>query len=123
MHPLFNLFAKTSGRLRRRTYWIGAIALTIAFAALFTLLENTFGRTSTLILYPPFLWSAFALMMKRLHDGAKSGWWLLIAIIPAIGPALLLLWLCFGRGIRGENQFGDDPRLINADYLTVRIGA
>ncbi|HJE54549.1 MAG TPA: DUF805 domain-containing protein, partial [Acinetobacter pseudolwoffii] len=30
---------------------------------------------------------------RRLHDINKSGWWLLIALIPLIGSILLIIWL------------------------------
>jgi len=114
-------FVSPQGRLRRRTYWLNALLLTLAFAALYSLLDMNLGHGSTLILYPPFLWMAFVLMSKRLHDSARSAWWLSIVVIPVIGPALLFYWLSFGKGTVGENQYGDDPRLINADYLSVRI--
>jgi uncharacterized membrane protein YhaH (DUF805 family) len=110
-----------AGRMRRRTYWWRAISVTIVFAALYTLLDVNLSHSSTLVLYPPFLWMAFVLMSKRLHDSARSAWWLCAVVVPVLGPALLLFWLCFGKGTAGENQYGNDPRTIDADYLTVRI--
>lgn len=123
MHPLLRLFASRSGRLRRRTYWWAALALTIVFAAFFALIEKIANRETTLLLYPFFLWGAAVLMIKRLHDRDRSAWWLLLLLVPVLGPLWIFLALAFGRGTRGENRYGEDPRTANAGYLTVRINA
>ncbi|MEO8019697.1 MAG: DUF805 domain-containing protein [Pseudomonadota bacterium] len=89
---------------------------------LFSFLETNVSRASTLILYPPFLWSTFALTSKRLHDREQSTWWLLLVMIPVLGPIILAAWLLLGRGTKTDNRFGADPRAAGADYLTVSIG-
>lgn len=123
MHPSVRLFATKQGRLRRRTFLWSTLLLMFVFVALYSLLESSFGRASTLVIYVPFFWCAFSLAIKRLHDREKSGWWLLLIVIPVLGPLVLFFWLLLGRGTRGENRFGPDPRSLNADYLTVSIGA
>lgn len=55
------------------------------------------------------LWPNIAVAVKRLHDRNKSGWWLLLLLIPLIG----IIWFfveggCL-RGTRGPNRFGPDP--------------
>jgi uncharacterized membrane protein YhaH (DUF805 family) len=61
------------------------------------------------------LWSLFifipnlAVTIRRLHDQDKSGWFYLIALIPLIGPLILLIFM-FLEGTRGPNRFGDDPK-------------
>jgi uncharacterized membrane protein YhaH (DUF805 family) len=50
-----------------------------------------------------------ALGVRRLHDVDRSGWWLLLAIIPLIGALVLFVW-AVSEGTRGSNQFGDDPK-------------
>jgi uncharacterized membrane protein YhaH (DUF805 family) len=89
---------------------------------LYTFIEATIGRPATLILYPPTLWAMFVLTCKRLHDREQSAWWLLLVVIPVAGPVLLCAWLLLGRGTRGDNRFGPDPRSAGADYLTVTMG-
>jgi uncharacterized membrane protein YhaH (DUF805 family) len=43
-----------------------------------------------------------------LHDTDRSGWWILIGIIPLLGLILLLIWYC-SKGTTGPNRFGPDP--------------
>lgn len=52
---------------------------------------------------------ALALQVRRLHDLNLSGWWLLLALLPYLGQAALLVALCL-PGTRGDNRFGADPR-------------
>jgi uncharacterized membrane protein YhaH (DUF805 family) len=52
-----------------------------------------------------------AIGVRRLHDLDRSGWWLLIFLIPLIGPIILLIWFCT-KGTEGPNRFGAD-RLAN----------
>ena len=54
--------------------------------------------------------------VRRYHDRDKSGWWVLIMLIPFIGPLWLLIEIGFLRGTRGANRFGADPvaRTISA---------
>lgn len=61
------------------------------------------GYLINLALFLPGL----AVSVRRLHDTNRSGWWMLILLIPLIGPILLLVWFCT-RGTRGNNRFGAD---------------
>ncbi len=47
--------------------------------------------------------------IRRLHDTDRSGWWLLIALIPIIG-ALILLVFYLQDGTRGPNKYGPSPK-------------
>jgi len=47
--------------------------------------------------------------VRRLHDMGRSGWWLLIGLVPLIGIVVLLIWYV-SRGQDGMNRFGSDPR-------------
>ena len=49
-----------------------------------------------------------AVDVRRLHDTNRSGWWLLIGLIPIIGVLVLLLWYC-QKGDEGANQYGENP--------------
>lgn len=115
----FRLVLSPRGRIARSTYWFWSILVWVAFIALFSVLEAMLGRSSTLVLYPPFFWALFVLAAKRYHDLAKSPAWLLLLVIPVIGPLWVGIELGFRRGTQGENQFGTDPQKTDADYLTV----
>jgi uncharacterized membrane protein YhaH (DUF805 family) len=49
-----------------------------------------------------------AVGVRRLHDIDKSGWWLLLLLIPLVGLIILIVWFC-QRGTTGPNRFGADP--------------
>jgi uncharacterized membrane protein YhaH (DUF805 family) len=109
------------GRIARGSFWRTQLTLGAAFLVLFVFLEEMLGRASTLALYPFFFWIAAAAAVKRLRDRGKPPAWLVIALVPVLGPLWLLVELGFLRGTPGENQYGPDPREHDADYLTVDI--
>jgi uncharacterized membrane protein YhaH (DUF805 family) len=49
-----------------------------------------------------------AVMVRRLHDTGRSGWWYWIALIPLVGAILLLVWFA-SKGTTGSNEYGEDP--------------
>ena len=51
---------------------------------------------------------SLAVLVRRLHDVNRSGWWYFISFVPLIGPILLLVWFCT-KGTSGQNRFGPDP--------------
>ena len=116
---LLRLFFSPRDRIARSTYWLASIALCVVFAAAFIALESVAGRNSTLVLYPPLFWAALVLAIKRCHDRAKSPLWLLLVLIPVLGPLWWLIALGMRRGTLGENQYGHDPMENCVDYLTV----
>lgn len=52
---------------------------------------------------------SLAVVVRRLHDGDRTGWWVLIGFVPLIG-ALVLLVFMVQDGTRGDNQYGPDPK-------------
>ena len=59
------------------------------------------GLWSLIVLIP-----AIIVYIKRFHDRDKSGWWVLIGLIPIIGALWLLVELGFLKGTDGPNRFG-----------------
>ena len=55
--------------------------------------------------------SSMCLIIRRLHDVDRSGWWYLI-IFTIVGIIPLLIWYCT-KGTEGDNRFGKDPLLQN----------
>ena len=53
--------------------------------------------------------ASVALVIRRLHDTDRSGWWYLI-FLTIIGIFVLVIWYC-QKGTEGENRFGKDPLL------------
>lgn len=107
-------YATFNGRARRTEYWmfalingvISLILLGIDFALGIGFLKSLY---SLVVLVP-----SIAVFVRRLHDVNKSGWWLLIGIIPIIG-AIWLFVLMVTEGDRQENQYGPNPKAIEAE--------
>jgi uncharacterized membrane protein YhaH (DUF805 family) len=49
--------------------------------------------------------------VRRLHDTGRSGWWLLIALVPLVGAIVLLVFLAQDSQ-RGDNEFGANPKYV-----------
>jgi len=109
------------GRLRRSAFWLALVVATAVFVILFAALQAVAGYASTLVLYPPFFAILLSLMVRRLHDRQFPAWWLLLALVPVLGPVVLACQLLFARGTHGDNRYGADPRSRARDYLQVRI--
>lgn len=55
------------------------------------------------------LYPAICVSIKRWHDRDKSGWWVLIGLIPIIGAIWVLIECGILKGTEGPNRFGPDP--------------
>lgn len=53
---------------------------------------------------------SLAVGVRRLHDTGRSGWWLLIGLIPIIGTIILLVFLCLDSQ-DGDNKYGPYPKI------------
>ena len=111
-------YADFSGRARRKEYWMFVLSNMI-FAIVAMILDNVLGIAMEGIGYGP-LYGLYALAMlipglavavRRLHDVGKSGWMILIALIPLIG-AIWLLVLMVTDSNPGENQYGQNPKEV-----------
>ena len=114
-----------SGRARRKEYWL-FVLFNIIFAVVAMILDNMLGLASKEYGYGPiyglyalavFL-PGLAVSVRRLHDIGKSGWWLLIALIPIVGAIMLIIW-DVREGERGDNRFGPDPKAGEGMAATV----
>jgi uncharacterized membrane protein YhaH (DUF805 family) len=54
-----------------------------------------------------------AVTVRRLHDTARNGWWLLIVLIPLVGPIMILVFTALDSDPE-ENQYGANPKLRSA---------
>lgn len=48
---------------------------------------------------------SLAIEIRRLHDINKSGWWILLSLIPLVGVIVLIVWFCKGS-VDQDNQYG-----------------
>ena len=115
LHVLRN-YAMFSGRARRKEYWMFFL-FNMIFAIVMMMVDGMLGLTFDSIGYGPLygLYTLFvlipglAVLVRRLHDTGKSGWMVLIALIPFIG-AIWLLVLTLMDGEAGENKYGPSPK-------------
>lgn len=107
-------FATFSGRARRSEYWMFTLFNAIVYGAL--LLVDALLGTNMILALVYILAGAvpsLAVSVRRLHDTGKSGWWLLIGIIPLIGTIALLVFM-FQDSYPGDNEYGPNPKMATA---------
>lgn len=116
------------GRINRGRFWLAVVLLVViemlAFAAIGFVFAGKLpnvqpGEPMDPALYPVFalfgllglvfLWPSLAIAVKRWHDRDKSGWWILIGLVPIIGGIWTLVENGFLSGTPGPNRFGPDP--------------
>ncbi len=103
---------KFDGRINRAKFWLGYVVLWVAYAVIAGIAaaaNSTTGWTIAGLLNLALLWPSLAISIKRWHDRDKSGWWVLIALIPFIGWIWALVETGFLPGTAGANQYGSDP--------------
>ena len=120
-------YADFNGRARRKEYWMFAlfvfviyIGLAIAGGLLMAVVaKTTHGAAGLVFLAPAYLFilamliPSLSVAVRRLHDTGKSGWFLLIGLIPFIGSIILLVFYCMDSQ-PGPNEFGPNPKGIGA---------
>ena len=111
-------------RSSRSEYWWATLFVTFAtfplgfiigFVITFLFLSAGFSDTTMeiavgIVMLPVQIFIIIAstcLVIRRLHDVDRSGWWYLI-IFTIIGMIPLLIWYC-SKGTDGDNRFGKDP--------------
>lgn len=110
-------YASFSGRARRKEYWTFGLVNAAILIVLFTAITMTasgghsplifsivYGLFALLILLP-----SIAVMVRRLHDTDRSGWWFWISLIPGLGGIVLLVFTLLD-GNPGANQYGPSPK-------------
>jgi uncharacterized membrane protein YhaH (DUF805 family) len=113
-----NKYADFWGRARRKEFWIFNLFQTIILAGL-TVLEMIGGLIDGglaflffgiyLLAFFALLTPSLAVLVRRLHDTGRSGWFIFIVLIPFVGFIILLIFLCLDSQ-PGENQYGLNPK-------------
>jgi len=121
-------YAVFSGRSRRSEYWYFTLFYLIFYAvcAIADGLTGSYDRAAGIGLFTGVLTLALlipslAVSVRRLHDTGRSGWWLLIALIPLVGAIILLVFLAQDSAA-GANRFGANPK-TGAPLSAVRTTA
>jgi len=119
------------GRVNRARFWSALIYYFVAgliagaiYFGLWQIIPGSVGDDGTLqvngVAAIPYLilgfayfialvWSGICVGIKRFHDRDKSGWWILIQLVPLIGGIWYFVEAGCLRGTVGANRFGPDP--------------
>ena len=128
----FTHYADFDTRSRRREYWFVTLwnviissaitcilSLMIAAAGVGIMIDDLSSIASAggaiLILIIYFIYEiaiivpSLALTVRRIHDTGKSGWWILMSLIPLVGFVFVLIW-SFSDSERVTNEWGPCPK-------------
>lgn len=109
-------YATFSGRAQRAEYWYFFLFYILIFIGL-SIIDGVTGSFSgetgmgllgglmSLALLIP----SVAVGVRRLHDTGRSGWWLLIALIPLVGAIVILVFTAKDSET-GTNAYGPNPK-------------
>ncbi|MGJ8537123.1 MAG: DUF805 domain-containing protein, partial [Parasphingopyxis sp.] len=120
-------YADFEGRSRRLEYWmfylftliLGMVAGIVLLAIALLLYTMNFSESVMgMVLVPLYLVlfigcmallvPTLAVAVRRFHDQDKSGWMILLALIPLVGGIIFLVFMCL-EGTHGPNRYGPDP--------------
>ncbi len=115
-------FFTFNGRVGRKVFWT-YLGIIFVFFLLLGTLGLMFGDTESkdppffvsaiiLITIVPLGWASLAVQIKRWHDMNRSGWFVLISLIPVLGFLINIVCQGFVKGTEGPNRFGDAPQTI-----------
>lgn len=101
-----------NGRASRPAYWYFVLFLVIAgiVTAIFDLAlfgSETMGPINGLFSLATFI-PTLSVTVRRLHDIGRTGWWLLLALVPLIGWIVLIYWHCQPTEPQ-SNAYGSPP--------------
>jgi uncharacterized membrane protein YhaH (DUF805 family) len=104
------------GRARRKEYWMFTLVNALIALGIFVI-EMLAGIDGWLYgLYSLFVFlPSFAVAIRRLHDTGRSGWWILISLIPIVGAIVILVFMCL-EGESQSNKWGQNPK-FGGGYL------
>jgi uncharacterized membrane protein YhaH (DUF805 family) len=113
---VFENYANFNGRARRSEVWyyiLANIIILITAAVIDSSTGLNFEPLPYGVIYSIYALATFlpgiALAIRRLHDVGKSGWFLLISLLPIIGSIWMLVLFCTD-GDHGKNDYGQDPK-------------
>ncbi len=113
------------GRARRSEYWYFTLTLLIVYVVLAAIIAGAAslgdaGRIVAMIfnivyvvVALVFLVPSIAVAIRRMHDTGRSGWWLLISLVPFVGGLVVLVLLCLDSQPM-PNKWGPNPKALGA---------
>jgi len=114
-------YSTFKGRSRRSEYWwiqlflvltnlaVAAIDLALMNGDIDRFIANGGGGIVGLVWILVTIVPALAVLVRRLHDTGKSGWWVLIGLVPFVGTIVLFVFSVLDSDT-GENKYGLSPK-------------
>ena len=115
-------YSTFKGRSRRSEYWwiqlflvltnlvVAAIDLALMNGDVDRFIANGGGGIVGLVWILVTIVPALAVLVRRLHDTGKSGWWVLIGFVPFVGTIVLFVFSVLDSDA-GDNKYGASPKL------------
>ena len=108
-------YAEFTGRSRRKEYWTFFLLVLVSSFVIGTI-EGMLGLSGMIGSYGPLSWlfmlavlvPSIAVGIRRLHDIGKTGWLILLGLIPFVG-FLILIYFFVQESQPGPNEYGPDP--------------
>lgn len=112
-------YANFKGRATRKEYWMYYLFYTILYLVVWSIdaagmvMENKamslVGSALIFLFTLGLLVPTWAVCIRRLHDVGKSGWYILVNLIPIIGCIWFFILMCTDSQ-SGTNKYGDNPK-------------
>ena len=110
LHEIKVVLTTFDGRISRSTFWLrGVLPLAVILITIGALDTALTGGVLAVIANILSIFPSTAIGVKRFHDRDKSGWWVLITLIPVIGALWYLVECGFLEGTDGDNKYGPNP--------------
>ncbi|HEY9547627.1 MAG TPA: DUF805 domain-containing protein [Solimonas sp.] len=97
------------GRINRQRYW-AFVLVYLAVVIVAAIIDGILGiQFVVLLVVLASIYPSICVTIKRWHDRDKSGWWILIGLVPVIGGIWSFVECGCLEGTQGPNRFGADP--------------
>ena len=118
LNKIKNEYFCFEGRINRKFYITRSLIIAVVVMVLYFIIYaattdifgimSDFGMMLTLIVQLVGTVAGISLNIRRFHDFNKSGWWILILMVPFVNLYFSIKLLCI-RGDVGTNNYGADP--------------
>jgi len=105
-------YATFTGRARRKEYWM-FVLVNFLISVVVGVIDGVIGCMGglSLVYSLAVMIPGLAVGVRRLHDTNRSGWWMLIALVPFVGAIWLLVLMVLDSSL-GSNRFGSNPKAV-----------
>ena len=113
----FSQYVGFAGRARRSEFWYFHL-FTFLVGIVASLLQRAVSDSSsgviTGIVSLALILPSLAVGVRRLHDTSRTGWWILIGLIPIIGTIVLIVF--YVQDSHADNAYGPSPKGVGTAY-------